>query len=132
MVRQSFDSISLTINEKVLGPQIPKPELKKAMPFIQSLKKRLLAGEPSETVFDRKLPYDEISVLLHIRAGLKKTTGCIEVDIVAVEDGGKDGTRVHGEGEGEVERESKLEGLPPAAEMAVPGTPSFYFENVRG
>lgn len=52
------------------------------------------------------------------------------MDIVAVEDGGKDGTRVHGEEEGE--RESKIVGLPPSAEMAVPGTPSFYFENVKG
>lgn len=126
MVRASFDEISLSINEKELGPQIPKTEMKKAMPFIQGLKKRLIAGESKETVFDRTLPFDEVNLLRQLRAGLKKTTGCVEVEIVAVEEGGKSGTVVSAEGEDGVRKDE----LPPAAAAAVPGNPSFHFENL--
>ena len=128
MVRASFDSASLTINEKELGPKIAKMgEAKKAMPFVQGLKKRLNAGENKETVFDRKLAFDEIDVLLQMRAGLRKTTGCVKVDIVAVEEGGKNGRIVGDKG---VLGEAQT-GLPAMAEGAVPGNPSFHFENIK-
>ena len=98
-------------------------EMKKAMPFVQGLKKRLLAGESEDVVFERKLGFDEVDVLEQMRAGLRKTTGCREVEIVAVEEEGKSGRVVGGEGE-------RKETLPPAAQAAVPGAPSFHFENV--
>jgi leucyl-tRNA synthetase len=128
MVRASFDSLSLTINEKELGPKIPKDEMKKAMPFIQSLKRRLVAGESEATVFERKLAFDEVDVLQQMRAGLRKTTGCTEVEIVAVDEGGKSGV-VLGERRGE--QGPRRQELPLAAQMAEPGTPSFHFENVQ-
>lgn len=126
MVREAFDTVSLTMNEKELGPNIPKAEMKKAMPFIQSLKRRLVAGERGETVFDRKLAYDETAVLMQMKAGLKKTTGCIEVDIIAVDEGGKSGKLVGGEGEEWID----MAELPVSAMAAVPGHPSFHFENL--
>lgn len=125
-MRDSFDSITLSIDDKALGPKIAKMgEMKKAMPFVQGLKKRLLGGEKGEVVFERKLAFDELEVLGQMRAGLRKTTGCQEVEVVAVEDGGRRGKLVGG-GDGEALRDS----LPVAAQVAVPGAPSFHFENV--
>lgn len=126
LVRDSFDSVTLSIDDKALGPKIAKMgEMKKAMPFVQGLKKRLLGGEKGEVVFERKLAFDELQVLGQMRAGLRKTTGCMEVKIVAVEEGGTKGKLVGG-GDVEPLRES----LPVAAQGAVPGAPSFHFENV--
>lgn len=126
LVRDSFDSVTLSIDDKALGPKIAKMgEMKKAMPFVQGLKKRLQGGEKGEVVFERKLAFDELQVLGQMRAGLRKTTGCMEVEIVAVEEGGIRGKLVGG-GDVEPLRES----LPVAAQGAVPGAPSFHFENV--
>lgn len=96
--------------------------MKKAMPFVQSLKKRLITTkETPETVFDRKLPFDEFQVLKEMTVNLKKTTGAKEIEVVAVDEGGKTG-EVVGSGE-------KREGL--QAENAVPGQPAFSFVNVE-
>jgi leucyl-tRNA synthetase len=103
-------------------------EMKKAMPFVQGLKRRLLNKETPEAVFNRKLAFDEIGTLRDMVAGLKKTTNCGVVEIVIVEEGGKSGVSVNGEG-----REGgTVGGLPLSAEAAVPGTPTFHFENVEG
>lgn len=101
-------------------------EGKKAMPFVQALRRRLANGESAESVFERKLLFDELDTLRKMAAGLRRTTGCTTVDVVAVEEGGKVGRVVLGEGEGK-----SRERLPPVAEAAVPGNPSFYFENVE-
>ena len=102
-------------------------ETKKAMPFVQSLKRKLTAGEKVETVFDRKLPFDEVGTLMEMTAGLRRTTGCKVVDVVVVDEGGKTGTAVLGKGGEGTKRES----LPQAAEVTVPGQPSFHFENIE-
>jgi leucyl-tRNA synthetase len=95
--------------------------MKKAMPFVQGLKKRLVQSkEAPEIVFDRKLPFDEFAVLKEMTVNLKKTTGANEIEVVAVDEGGKSG-EVVGSGE-------KREGL--LAENAVPGQPTFSFANV--
>jgi len=52
---------------------------------------------------------------------VKKTTGCRIVEIIAVEEGGVVGTTTDGE---------NREGLPAVAGAAVPGQPSFFFENL--
>lgn len=127
LVRANFDRLTLSLDDKSLGPQIAKMgEMKKAMPFVQGLKRRLQAGESDEVVFNRKLAFDELDVLVQMRAGLKKTTGCIEVEIVALDEGGASGKVVSGDKGGE-----KREGLPPAAQAAVPGNPTFHFENIK-
>jgi leucyl-tRNA synthetase len=95
--------------------------MKKAMPFVQGLKKRLKDGEKASEVFERKLSFDEAEVLKEMRAGLVKMTGCKAIDLIIVDEGGKTGTTVEGE---------KRVGLPQVAESAVPGNPSFFFENV--
>lgn len=84
-------------------------EMKKAMPFVQGLKRRL-ANEPPTVVFERKLVFDEVETLKQVLPALKKNTGCQQIDIVVVEEGGK--------------------GLSPIAENAEPGNPKFEFENI--
>ncbi|OCT48199.1 Leucine--tRNA ligase, cytoplasmic [Cladophialophora carrionii] len=116
LVRQALENSTLD-DDKAINGQVAKlgkgPEMKKAMPFVQALKKRLLVqGEAKEAVFERKLPFDEVDILREMRRGLMmKTTGCKEVKIVEVGDDNRDG-------------------LPSVVEHAVPGQPSFLFENV--
>lgn len=122
LVREAFDALNLSINDKELNAKVGKlGEMKKAMPFVQTLKRRLIQScEAPETVFDRKLPFDEFAILTEMVGGLKRTAGYKEIEIIAVEEGGKTG-EVVGTGE-------KREGL--QAENAVPGNPSFQFANV--
>lgn len=122
MVREAFDSLHLSFNDKELNAKVGKlGEMKKAMPFVQSLKRRLVNnGEAPENVFERKLPFDEFAVLGEMISGLKRISGFSEVEIIAVDEGGKTGDVV---GTGE-----KREGL--AAENAVPGQPLYQFKNI--
>lgn len=123
LVRESFDSLKLTVNDKELNAKVGKlGEMKKAMPFVQGLKKRLInSGEAPETVFSRKLPFDEIAILQELVTGIKRTTGAKDVEIIVVDEGGKSGTVV---GTGE-----KRENI--QAENAVPGQPTFTFANIE-
>ncbi|EXJ81629.1 leucyl-tRNA synthetase [Capronia coronata CBS 617.96] len=118
LVRQAFEKSSLQ-DDRALNGQVAKlgmgkgQEMKKAMPFVQALKKRLVVNhETPAVVFERKLPFDEVDILNRMKKGLMKTTGCREVVVVTV-------------------TEDNKAGLPPLAEQAVPGSPSFLFENVE-
>ena len=107
-------------------------ETKRAMPFVQSMRRRLKEGESGERVLNRELGFDEVGVLREMARGLMKTTGCAVVDVVKVDEGAKSGVVVvaaGGEDEGKREGEKK-EGLPAVAESAVPGQPTFDFANL--
>ncbi|KAF4637500.1 hypothetical protein G7Y89_g586 [Cudoniella acicularis] len=124
LVREAWNPATKSVNDKELNGKISKMgEMKKAMPFVQGLKKRLVGGEKPEMVFERKLAFDEVKTLENMVPGLKKAAGLKEVDIVEVAEGGKSGKVV---ASGEVK-----EGLPLPAEQAVPGVPTFHFENVE-
>jgi leucyl-tRNA synthetase len=126
LMREAWNVETKTVDDgeikKRVGTMGDKNEMKKAMPFVQSLKKRFVSGEKESAVFERKLAFDEISILGNMVPGLKKAAGLSVVEVVRVEEGGKKGTVV-----GE---ERVVEGLPPNAESAVPGVPTFLFENV--
>jgi leucyl-tRNA synthetase len=126
LMREAWNPETKTANEaeikKRVGTMGDKNEMKKAMPFVQGLKKRLVSGEKENAVFERKLAFDEVEILGNMVLGLKKAAGLSVVEVVKVEEGGKRGTVV-----GE---ERVVEGLPPNAESAVPGVPTFLFENV--
>ncbi|KAK5119381.1 hypothetical protein LTR85_007737 [Meristemomyces frigidus] len=128
VVRQHFSDMKLDVS--AVSKAIPKAESKRAMPFVQSLKKSLESGVSSpETVFERKLAFDEVTVLREMVPGLKQTVvKCAVVEVVAVQEGGKSG-KVVGGSEGVKEGEVRS-GLPLSAENAVPGQPTFFFENV--
>ena len=124
-MRAEFEKTHLANEKELVGRVAKMGETKKAMPFVQALRKRLVqGGEKPEHVFERKLAFDELGTLKEMVAGLRRTTGCKAVDVVAVEEGGN-GRVVVGDGEGGIR-----EGLGSSAEAAVPGCPTFQFENV--
>lgn len=122
LVRAAFDNVSLKVDDKAVNVQVAKlGEVKKAMPFVQNLKKRL-ATESSKNVFDRKLAFDEVATLKEAVPTLMKITGAKVVSVVIVEDGGKTGK--------DLDRKT-LENLPAQAEGAEPGNPKFEFTNIK-
>ncbi|KAF2639110.1 leucyl-tRNA synthetase [Massarina eburnea CBS 473.64] len=113
------------IDIKAISKTIDKSESKKAMPFINGLKRRLDNGEPKDSVLERKLAFDELATLRAMVPGLMQTVQkCVSVEILSVEEGGKTGV-VIGEDGAEGEKRSDLN-----AQGAEPGSPSFAFENV--
>lgn len=125
MIRDNYPNLDI----KALSKQIDKSESKKAMPFINALKRRLDAGEPADIVLNRELAFNELDTLRSMVAGLKQTVQkCVDVEIISVADGGKDGVVIKEDGTKGDERKE----LPPQAASAEPGSPSFAFENVEG
>lgn len=124
MIRTSYPDLDI----KTLSKQIDKSESKKAMPFINGLKRRLDNGEPQDVVLNRELAFDELATLRAMVPGLKQVVQkCVDVEIVSVAEGGKEGYVVKEDGsKGEVKTD-----LPPSALSAEPGAPSFAFENVE-
>lgn len=120
--RQAFDG--MTIDTKAVMQKVPKPEIKKAAPFIQNLKKRLDAGENSDAVFNRRLPFSELDIL-RAMIPIIPVPKLKNVEIVSVDDGGKTGIVLLENGK---EGEKRAE-LPPMAASAEPGSPTFLFEN---
>lgn len=113
---------------KAISKQIDKSESKKAMPFINGLKRRIDNGEPKEVVLNRELAFDELSTLRAMVPGLKQTVQkCVDVEIITVAEGGKEGVVIKEDGS---QGESRSN-LPAAAASAEPGSPSFAFENVE-
>lgn len=126
VVREAFDG--LTVDVKVVSKKLDKSQTKKAMPFVQGLKRRLEGGEDKDAVFTQNLGFDELEVLCDMVAGLKQTLQkCVGVEIVSVAEGGKTGTVVGGTNSKEG---AEVSDLPQVAEMAVPGSPTFHFENI--
>lgn len=97
------------------------PDLKKAMAFVQGLKKRLLAGEPAEVVFQRHLGFDELKTLVQMAAGLKKVAGLKELIIVEIDGTGNGVT---------YPEQQQVKDMPQFANGIVPGVPTFHFENI--
>lgn len=124
MIHDNYPNLDI----KALSKQIDKSESKKAMPFINALKRRLDSGEPASTVLNRELAFNELDTLRSMVPGLKQTVQkCVDVEIISVADGGKEGFVVKEDGsKGEEKKE-----LPPQAASAEPGSPSFAFENVE-
>ncbi|PHH69050.1 hypothetical protein CDD82_107 [Ophiocordyceps australis] len=123
LLREAFDASTKRVNDKELNGKIGQMgEMQKAMPFVQALKRRLLAGEPAEVVLQQKLVFEEKETLEQMLPGLKRTTGLESCDVFVVDEGGKKGVRV---ADGQ-----QVDIAAPIAEKAVPGVPTFFFENV--
>jgi leucyl-tRNA synthetase len=122
LVRRMFNGVTLDVKE--VTKHIDKAEMKKAMPFVQNLKRRLENAEEKTKVFDRDLGFEEVEVLKEMIPGLRATVMKLKkVDIVLVEEGAKGGVKLS---DG---KEEKLGELPPMAASAEPGSPSFEFSN---
>jgi leucyl-tRNA synthetase len=126
IVRQHFSDMKLDVG--AVSKSIPKADSKRAMPFVQHLKKSLETGIDPSTVFERKLAFDEVAVLKEMVPGLQQTIQkCAVVEVVLVDPESKTGTVVAGSA-GCTEGADRPD-LPPSAENAVPGQPTFFFEN---
>lgn len=126
VVRQKFEAQQLA-DAKDFNSSVMKTagKEKKAMPFAQDLRRKLESGEPSDAVLNRKLPFGELDVLQEMTKGLGRTTGCKEIEVILVDEGGKSGQVMIGN------KGEKRAALPPQAEAAVPGIPTFAFENIK-
>lgn len=98
-------------------------DTKKAMPFVQGLKRRLANGEAANVVLSRELAFNEAETLKQVSAIMKRAANLNSLDIVQVDEAGK-GNVILG-------TERTVYDLPPQALSAVPGAPSFEFENVE-
>ncbi|KXX74473.1 Leucine--tRNA ligase, cytoplasmic [Madurella mycetomatis] len=71
LVRELFDGV--TLDGKAVAKRVEKAEMKKAMSFIQELKRKLESGESRESVLDRALAFDEVGVLKEMAPVLEST-----------------------------------------------------------
>jgi leucyl-tRNA synthetase len=126
IVRNNFADLKLDVG--AVSKSIPKAESKRAMPFVQVLKRNLESGTAPDKVFERKLGFDEVTVLKEMVPGLQQTIQkCQSVEVIVVEEGAKVGKVVAGTANVRIGEERSE--LPPMAEGAVPGQPTFFFEN---
>jgi leucyl-tRNA synthetase len=124
LLKEMWDESTKSAPDKELNAKIGKMgEMKKAMPFVQNLKRRLQSGESASVVLEQKLAFDEKETLLQMVPGLKRTAGLTACDVLLVAEGGKKGTNL---ADGK-----EVELTTPLAENAVPGAPTFFFENVE-
>ncbi|KAK0391121.1 hypothetical protein NLU13_0623 [Sarocladium strictum] len=119
---------------KKVMPQVPKPEMKKAMPVLQALKKRLDLGESAERVFEKQLPFKETDVVREMIPGLRSKVLRLEVvEVVKMGEDGK-GEVVATGGKDELVAKSAakvgdvVDG--PGGDVT-PGDPAFSFVNVE-
>ncbi|OTB07677.1 hypothetical protein M426DRAFT_53369 [Hypoxylon sp. CI-4A] len=125
LVTKALEELGL-VDMNSIGKQLEKKETKRAMPFIKNLKDRIEGGESKSAVLSKQLPFDEkkaltaiIPVLAHMM-----TPRCGEVRVFEVQPENITGVDV-------VTGESWSGDLPAPAASAVPGAPTFHFENLE-
>lgn len=119
---------------KKVMPQVAKADIKKAMPVLQGLKKRLDLGESPEKVFERKLPFKETEVLGEMIAGLRSKVPKLEVvEIVKMREDGKGEVVATGGKEELVSKTAAKVGdvVEGTGVDVTPGDPTFAFVNVE-
>jgi hypothetical protein len=119
----TVDEASLMKKVKSLGAG---PEVKLAMPFVQEMKRSLLArppGSPMSSILDRTLIFDEFETLESAIPHIKRSAGIAEIVVVRLVIG------ANGEFEGHTLHGEKVDCLVPVVKT-VPGQPSIAFENI--
>ena len=141
-------------NELFPNVPSPKPSLTAARDYVRSTSSNILSAESAQqkklakgkaTSFDPKKPkkltvYSArtypawqtkcVEVVREMVPGLMQTVlRCGAVEVVDVDEGGKAGTVVGASEKGILDQ--RREELQPAAQAAVPGQPTFFFENVE-
>jgi leucyl-tRNA synthetase len=113
-----FDGVSLDLN--AVSKKVDKANRKRAMTFIQSLKKTLEA-EGGKTSLERKLSFDEVYVLNETIPALKSTIERLKEVVIVV---------VDADGKGRSANGALVVDLPSMAASAEPGFPAFEFSNI--
>ena len=124
LVRELYEKQSLDDN-KAIREKVGK-DMKRAMPFISLLKQRLTVENP-QTVFNRKLTFNETDVLKSVTANIKKATYSVnveEVEIISFENGAKQGQNVLTGESVEISVTGKI------VDSAVPGEPGIMLNNL--
>lgn len=112
---------------KLVKEHIDGKDMKRAMPFINELKKQL-AVEKADEVFNRELLFDEIDVVKQAIESIKKAPATINVSsvqIVAFANGSKTGKDVITEKDVEIPQKIK------SIDNAVPGQPAVLIKNIE-
>lgn len=125
IVSELFAQQSLNDNKKIRERIDPK-EMKRAMPFISILKQRL-TNEPSEVVFERELPFNEIETVKVTKSILQKAAQGIKVaELVAIAFpyGAKVGKNIFTGEEVEIPNVAKI------VENSIPGNPGVVMQNI--
>merc|ERR1712007_100029 len=105
---------------KFVKEQIDGKDMKRAMPFINELKKQLLT-EKADEVFNRELLFDEIDVVRQAVNSIKKSPTAInvtDVKIVSFANGSTTGKNILTEENVEIPQKIK------SIDNAVPGQPA--------
>lgn len=111
---------------KLVKEQIDGKDMKRAMPFINELKKQLTAEKPEE-VFNRELLFDEIDVVRQAIDSIKKAPTSInvsKVEVVSFGNGSATGKDVLSEKEVDIPQKVK------SIDNAVPGQPAVLIKNL--
>lgn len=101
-------------------------EVKHAMPFVQEMKRALLArrpGTPVSSILDRTLKFNELEVLNDAIPYIQRSASITEINVIELsigENGTFEARTKHGE---------KVEPLVPV-DKTIPGVPSYAFENI--
>jgi leucyl-tRNA synthetase len=127
LVRDAFTNMSLDFTPEFKQRVAKLGEVKRGMQFVNVLKTRLGAGETPETVFDRKLIFDELETVKSTLDVLKKSpsaTRVEEVDVIAIgkDDNTKGRSIISGD---EVQVPSNK-----AIQETVPGEPAIVLANL--
>lgn len=110
---------------KLVKEQIDGKDMKRAMPFINELKKQL-SIEKADEVFNRELLFDEIDVVRQATESIKKAPTSLNVaavKIVSYANGSSTGKDVLTEEEVEIPKIKSVEN-------AVPGQPAVIIKNI--
>lgn len=124
LVRELFESQSLNDN-KIIKERVGK-DMKRAMPFISNLKQRLLK-EDAETVFNRKLTFNESELVKSVLSNVEKSSATVEfkeIEIIEFANGSSKGKNVLTGEEVEIGVKGKV------VDGAVPGEPGILIKNI--
>lgn len=124
IVQDLFKNQTLNDN-KIIKEKVGK-DMKRAMPFISLLKQRLAVEDP-ETVFNRKLTFNETDTIRSVTSNIEKATYSIniqDVEIISFDNGSKVGKNVLTGEEVQITVVGKI------VDSAVPGAPGVMINNI--
>ncbi|CAI5755991.1 unnamed protein product [Candida verbasci] len=125
LVRELFESHKL--NDNNLIKQKVGKDMKRGMPFIKQLQIRLNNEDP-ETVFNRKLTFNELDLIKNVLQNIKNSPYSFKVDklnIVSFNNGSKIGKNLLTDEEIELDLKNKL------IENSIPGEPGIQIRNIE-
>jgi leucyl-tRNA synthetase len=125
LVQDLYEKHSLDDNKEI--KQRVGKDMKRAMPFISVLKQRLLTEDP-ETVFNRKLTFNELDILTTVPEIVKRAPYSInvtDVEIISFDAGSKIGKNVLTNEDYHITITGKV------IDSAVPGEPGIMINNIE-